>query len=227
MALTAAERAELDALRASGNATEGDVASLQNWRRRHSAHAHNRHLATNNRIDGTNAIVGEVITWGAGVDAWGADVQDALDLAQRRIVQTRDMAATAIDNGNAAHERLDVVDDRVNRITGFLQDAWMETVAIGLSAIVIVWGSIWLYLERGAFTTGRIVPTIVVDILAITIVIAIVGHYRTRDLMLAAANAAPPQQAPAPQPQADPAAPPTAQLPAVPAPPPPPPVPVP
>lgn len=226
MALTAAERAELDALRASGNATAGDVASLQNWRRRHSAHAHNRHVATNDRIDGTNAIVGEVITWGAGVDEWGADMQDAVDLANRRIVQTRDMAATAIDNGNAAHQRIDATDARVNRITGFLQESWMETVAIGLSVIIIVWGSVWLYLERGAFTTGRILPTIVVDILLITAVIAIVGHFRTRDIN-AAVNAAQQQQAPAPQPQADPAAPPTEQLPAVPAPPPPPPVPVP
>lgn len=227
MALTAAERAELDALRASGNVTAGDVANLQNWRQRHSAHAHNRHVATNNRIDGTNAIVGDIVTWGVGVDAWGADMQDAVDLANRRIVQTRDMAATAIDNGNAAHQRLDVVDGRVNRITGFLQDAWMETVAIGLSAIIIVWGSVWLYLERGAFTTSRILPTIAVDILLITVVIALVGYFRTRDLVIAAANAAPPQQAPAPQPQADPAAPPTEQLPPVPAPPPPPPVPVP
>jgi hypothetical protein len=226
MALTAAERAELDALRASGNTTAGDVANLQDWRRRHIAHAHGRHVATNARIDGTDAIVGDIVTWGAGVDAWGADMQDAVDLANRRIVQSRDMAATAIDNGNAAHQRLDVVDGRVNRITGFLQDAWMETVAIGLSAVIIVWGSVWLYLEQGAMTTGRILPTIVVDVLLITLVIAIVGHFRTRDL-IAVANAAPPQQAPAPQPQADPAAPPTAQLPAVPAPPPPPPVPVP
>lgn len=137
MALTTAERAELDALRADTSINTQGVARLENWRRRQNRHQYQQQLATDARMDATDTILGDIITWGDGVNVWGAEAQEAIELASLRAAQARDMAALGITDANRAHAR---IDDATDPSHTWVIGAW---VAAGWTvlALLLTWGA--------------------------------------------------------------------------------------
>jgi hypothetical protein len=125
--------------------------------------------------------------------------------------------------------RQNATDAEVNRIRVFIQSydgpvSWAVDIAC---AVIIVWASYVFYLSQGSFSPGRVIGTILVDIVLVGVALAITSHIRRLPDPPAPAPAAATQQLPAvpavpPPPPAAPAAA-TQQLPAVPPPPPPPP----